>query len=87
MPFRDGGYGPNLSGGTSGIHVAASFDLCSVIKLLIESEIEADLKDDMRRTLLSWAASFKHLETVKYLAERDDVEAHSQDRDGNTSLW
>ena len=57
------------------------------VKMLLErDDIEADSKDNVGRTPLSWAASGENESILRMLMERDDVDVNSKDNKGRTPL-
>src|SRR4051812_22415159 len=70
----------------SAVHLAASFGLKYAVHRLLEKGFAVDSKDDWGRTPLSVAAENGHLEVVRLLLSRDDVEADSEDKSGRTPL-
>ena len=59
----------------SGAHTAAYFGLSEIVANFCEVEI----KDEINRTPLSWAAEYGHEAVVRLLLERDGVDINSRD--------
>ena len=59
----------------SGIHAAAYFGLSDIVANFCEVEI----KDEIDRTPLSWAAEYGHEDVVRLLLEKDSVDINSRD--------
>ena len=74
-----------------GLHVCAWFGLVSLSRSLLQSfqrdkTTTADVRDFFGNTPLSYAASRGHGALVRYLADRDDIDADSKDEYGVTPL-
>lgn len=70
----------------------------ATVKLLLEHHIEADSKDDIGRTPLSYtaeglsstwlgASNYSHEATIELLLGREDIDAGSMDKEGRTPLF
>ncbi|OBT49911.1 hypothetical protein VE04_09679, partial [Pseudogymnoascus sp. 24MN13] len=73
----------------TGLHLTARFGLQYLLGVLLAGPGEvgnADAKDHLGKTPLSWAAEHGQTEIVQILIERDDVDADSKDEDGATPL-
>ena len=68
----------------SGIHVIAYFGLSEIVAKFKFSNVE--VKDDLNRTPLSWAAGKGHEDVVRLLLGRDGVDINSRDDRGMTPL-
>ena len=65
---------------SSGIHLAALFDLRDIMKLLLEKGADLNSKDNpYNRTPLSWAAERGHEAVVRLLLAKDGVDPDSRD--------
>jgi hypothetical protein len=72
---------------SSGIHLAALFDLRDITKLLLEKGVDLNSKDNpYNRTPLSWAAEKGHEAVVRLLLAKDGVDPDSKDYYGRTPL-
>jgi hypothetical protein len=73
--------------GMTGLHLTAYFGVEAVVKLLLNTgKVEADSKNNVGWTPLSWAARNGHEAVVKLLLDTGKVEADSKDDDGRTLL-
>ncbi|OCL07167.1 ankyrin [Glonium stellatum] len=85
------GYSKNFSEQVTGLHLLAIFGLLYLLERFLlhltgKIAIPADLKDSSGRTPLSWAVEGGHEAVVKFLVERDDVDANSRDQKDYTPL-
>jgi ankyrin repeat protein len=65
---------------------AAKGDIKNVEILLAQENINADIKDDVGRTPLHWAAQSGYSAVVQLLLSRDDVDVNAKDNKGSTAL-
>ena len=70
----------------SGIHVTAYFGLSDKMVYFCSMERDIELKDERKRTPLSWAAESGHEAVVRLLIARDDIDVNAKDKYGWTSL-
>ncbi|KAJ4290853.1 hypothetical protein N0V90_010048 [Kalmusia sp. IMI 367209] len=71
----------------TGMHVAASFGLSTLVVSLLEcDEVDVNLKDSLGRTALMLAVENGHASVVLQLVERDDVDINVRDLEDRTPL-
>jgi ankyrin repeat protein len=86
--YKDSGYSQRTPADVSGIHLCAYFGLGVLILHLLEVSKEADSRDSLGRTPLSYAAERGHETIVRLLLARKDVAIDSKDAEyGWTSLF
>ena len=69
------------------IHLLSFFGLEKTISELLKSRHLADSRDSWGQTPLLHAAVQGHVEIVRLLLARDDVDMNSEDKDGRSPLW
>jgi hypothetical protein len=85
--YRYSGYSQDFPKNLGALHIAASFGLNVLVRLLLESKgVEPDSKDSGGQTPLSWAAGNGHEAVVRLLLDSKGVEPDSKDSGGRTPL-
>ena len=79
-------FGVAMGGEMLGLHFATYFGIEKAVSLLLADGYAADVKDAGGRSSLSWASCKGHMEVVKLLLSRKDVDVNSRDDKYNTPL-
>ncbi|KAF5681472.1 ankyrin protein [Fusarium denticulatum] len=68
------------------VNIAAQFGLTKILSQLLDGGTEADVKDDLGSTPLSYAAEYGHKEAVELLMKHVDMNTDSTDEQGRTPV-
>ncbi|KAF5622159.1 ankyrin protein [Fusarium tjaetaba] len=68
------------------VHISAQFGLTKIVSQLLDGGAEANVKDDLGSTPLSYAAEYGHKEAVELLMKHTDTDTDSADEQGRTTL-
>lgn len=79
-------FGVARRGKMLGLHFATYFGIEKAVSLLLADGYAADVKDEFGRSSLSWASYKGHMEVVKLLLSRKDVDVNSRDNEASTPL-
>ena len=84
--YRYYGYSQRFTKDVTGLQIAASFGLAKIVRLLLSSGADVNVKDRDGWTALHWAAQNGHSAVVQLLLEKG-ADINAKDQDGRTALY